>query len=326
MGIGPINEVTTLGYVYATLFNPLTSAKNYIVRKLGIQADRSGNSANPAYTPAAIRRITAASLGTLVATTSLSKNTGTAASTAEVRSTNVTTTFVGVTESRILGVTLPGAVGQVMGDYESTITPGDELVLKPGEGLALYQEQATGDVNLRYHLFVEWEEESNAAAAQFISFTISTSTIYFGTVSPTLARYASSTNILGSGTEVEAHTFAVVTNATNGYTVSAKGQTLTSGLFTINAIGGTATTSLVGTEQFGVRLTVSGGSGTSTSPYNSNAFAYAATATTSSQVASASVGDNATTTFSVRYLANITPITETEAYKANIVYVVTANF
>ena len=124
-------------------------------------------------------------------------------------------------------------------------------------------------------------------------------------MSPSIARYASSTNPQGSNTEVEAHSFSVLTNATNGYIVSAKGQTLTSGIITIAAIGAVATTSLVGTEQFGIRITAASGSGTSTSPYNTSAFAYAATATTSSQVANATVGDNATTTFSVRYIANI---------------------
>ena len=161
---------------------------------------------------------------------------------------------------------------------------------------------------------------------RFISFSISTSTIFLGTVSPSIARYASSTNILGSDTEVEAHTFSAITNAENGYTISAEGQTLTSGDDIIAAIGSVATTSLIGTEQFGIRLVAIGGSGTSTSPYNTSLFAYDATATTSSQVAHATVGDNATTTFSVRYLTNITTTTKQASYTANIIYVVTANF
>ncbi len=326
MTVGPFNQSLVAGFVYTTLFNPITSASNYIVRKLGMQVNRNAASAGATYTPVAIRRITAASLGTLVATTSISKNTGSASPTAEVRSNGVTATLSGVTDSRVLGVTSPGVVNQSFGVKESTITSGDEFVLHPGEGIALYQEQANGDTNSRYHFFLEWKESSTSTPAQFISFTISTSTIFLGITSPSAVRYASSTNILGSNTEVEAHTFNVITNATNGYTVSAKGQTLTSGVYTIAAIGGTATTSLIGTEQFGIRLVATGGSGTSTSPYNGSAFAYSATATTSSQVANSITGDNATTTFSVRYLTNVAPTTPAAAYTANIVYVVTANF
>jgi TPP-dependent pyruvate/acetoin dehydrogenase alpha subunit len=63
-----------------------------------------------------------------------------------------------------------------------------------------------------------------------------------------------------------------------------------------------------------------------TAPYNGSGFAYAATATTSSQVASASIGDSATTTYSVRYMVNIAPSTIPATYTANIIYTATANF
>jgi hypothetical protein len=43
-------------------------------------------------------------------------------------------------------------------------------------------------------------------------------------------------------------------------------------------------------------------------------------------VATASIGDNATSTFSVRYIANIAPITKTGSYTTGLVYVATANF
>ena len=326
MTIGPVNQSLVANFVYATLFNPVGSAKNFIIRKLGMQVDRSGAATTPTYTPVAVRRIVAASAGTLVATTSLSKNTGTTASVAEVRSNGVTASFVGVTDSRVLTVTSPGVVNQVFGDNEMKVAVGDELVLAPGEGIALYQEQANGDANSRYHFFLEWNEVSTSSPAQMISFSVSTSSVYFGTVSSALARFASSTNFDGSNLEVEAHTFTVNTNAASGYTVTTKGQTLTSASGTIAAIGGTAATSLIGTEQFGIRLVAFGGSGTSTSPYNGGGFAYAATATTSSQVANASVGDNATTTYSVRYIVNVAPITQPASYTANIIYVVTANF
>lgn len=326
MTIGPITQSLTANYVYASLFNPANSSKNYIVKNIGIQSNRSGAATVPAYTPITIRRITAASGGTLTATTSVSKNTSTSAPTAEVRSTGVTVTFVGVTASRLLGATISGLVNQIFGHYSSKITTGDEFILKPGEGIALYQESANGDANVRHHFSFEWDEESNAAPPQSITFSVSTSTIYFGVASAVLTRYASSTNPSGSNTEVEAHVFTVLTNATNGYTVTARGATLSSASSTIAAIGNTNTASIVGTEQFGIRIIGSGGSGTTTSPYGGSGFAYAATATTSSQVASASIGDNATTTFSVRYVANIAGITPSASYTTNIIFVATANF
>ena len=47
-------------------------------------------------------------------------------------------------------------------------------------------------------------------------------------------------------------TYTISTNAINGLTIRMLGNTLTSGTNTINAIGGTATTSALGTSQFGL--------------------------------------------------------------------------
>ena len=159
-----------------------------------------------------------------------------------------------------------------------------------------------------------------------LTFMISTSSVFLGQASPAYPRFASSTNQNGSDFEVQAHTFLVLTTASNGYVVTVRGATLTAGTSTISAIGATNTAPATGTSQFGVRMTASGGVGSVTSPYAASGFAYAATATTSSQVASASTGDNATTTFSVRYVANIAPTTPADSYTANIVFVATANF
>ncbi|TXI10810.1 MAG: hypothetical protein E6Q68_07420, partial [Polynucleobacter sp.] len=180
-----------------------------------------------------------------------------------------------------------------------------------------------------YDVYPELATAGGGPPSQDLSFTLSTSTIYFGTLSSASTRYASSTNTSGSATEVGAHTFAVNTNASSGYTVTVRGQTLTSQQNagnTITALGGTNTAPSVGSEQFGIRLTASGGIGAVTAPYAASGFAYAATATTTSQVASAASGDSATTTYSVRYMTNVAPITEAGSYRANIVYVVTANF
>lgn len=169
-----------------------------------------------------------------------------------------------------------------------------------------------------------------ATVAQSFTFTISTSTIYFGALSSVSQKFASSTNPLGDGAETIAHTLGVSTNAPSGYTVTIKGQTLTSlqnASNTITAIGATAASSTATTEQFGIRATTAGGTGsTVSSPYSSaTSYGYNATATTSAVLATGSGATN-TTTYSLRYVANIAALTEAGTYVANVVYVATANF
>ncbi len=165
---------------------------------------------------------------------------------------------------------------------------------------------------------------------QSLTFTVSTSTIYFGILGAGAAKFASSTNILGDTAETIAHTLAVGTNAPSGFTLSVRGQTLTSLQNinnTIDYIGGTAASSTIGVEQFGFRATEAGGTGVSVaSPYNSvSSYGYNATATSSAIVGTGS-GSTPTSTFSLRYVTNIGAITEAGTYTANLVYVATANF
>jgi hypothetical protein len=170
----------------------------------------------------------------------------------------------------------------------------------------------------------------SGTVSQSLTFSISTSTIYFGILSSGGAKFASSTNTAGDTTETIGHTLAVSTNAPSGFVLTVQGQTLTSlqnSANTITAIGGTETASVPGNEQFGFRATESGGVGTAVSaPYaSSTAYGYAATATSSSIVATGS-GSTPTSTFSVRYLTNIGAVTEAGTYAANLVYIATANF
>ncbi len=161
MSSGPVAGSTTSGYVYGTFFNPAGSSKNYVVKRVEIRVNRTGTLVAPGYIPATIRRVTAASAGTLVAATTIpKKHTGTADTTAEIRHTNVTATFAGVTDSRLLGVTVPGVVNEVIGQYEHAIVYQDELILKPGEGLALYQEATAGDGLLQFRFAFEWSEST----------------------------------------------------------------------------------------------------------------------------------------------------------------------
>lgn len=165
---------------------------------------------------------------------------------------------------------------------------------------------------------------------QSLTFTVSTSTIYFGVLGAGGAKYASSTNSAGDTTETIAHTLAVGTNAPSGFTLSVRGQTLTSqqnSANTIDAIGAIAASSTIGVEQFGFRATESGGVGVSVvSPFASaSSYGYSATASTSAVVATGS-GSTPTSTFSLRYVTNIGAVTEAGTYTASLVYVATANF
>lgn len=165
---------------------------------------------------------------------------------------------------------------------------------------------------------------------QSLTFTVSTSTIYFGILGAGAPKYASSTNTSGDTIETIAHTLNVGTNAPSGFTLSVRGQTLTSqqnSNNTIDYIGGTAASSTAGIEQFGFRATESGGVGVSVqSPFSSaSSYGYNATATTSATVAIGS-GSTPTATFSMRYVTNINSVTEAGTYTANLVYVATANF
>lgn len=165
----------------------------------------------------------------------------------------------------------------------------------------------------------------SATVAQSLSFTISSNTITFGTLSTSAARYADGST--GSASDTVAHTIAVGTNGTSGYTITVKGATLTSGLNTIDAIGGTPATSSTGTEQFGIYATKSGGTnGTIATPYaTSLSFGYDADASTATTFASGTSATN-TETYSLHYLANIAAITPAGSYTTSLTYVATANF
>jgi hypothetical protein len=163
----------------------------------------------------------------------------------------------------------------------------------------------------------------DATVSQAMTFTISTTSISFGTLSSAAPRFASST-AAGSASEVEAHNIVVGTNAAAGYTLTATGTTLTYGTNTIAPIGSSNTLIATGTEQFGLRAVASGGSGTVSAPYAAAGFAYA-TSSFPSAIATSLVA-SANTTYSMRYLANISSLTEAGIYNASLQYVATANF
>lgn len=170
----------------------------------------------------------------------------------------------------------------------------------------------------------------SATVQQSLTFTISTTTIYFGTLGVGDDKFASSTNSSGDSAETIAHTLTVATNAPSGYNLSIRGQTLTSqqnASNTISGIGSTVASSTLGTEQFGIRATSSGGTGaTIDATYSAlTSYGFDATATSSASLAVGS-GSTDTTTFGLRYVANVSGTTEAGTYVASLIYVATANF
>ncbi len=327
MSTGPVLGSLSSGYVYSTFFNPVSSGKDFSIKKIGIKANRRYLLAGAGYIPLTIRPITAASGGTLLTAANIpKKNASTTTTTAEIRNDNVTATLGQDTATRLMGVTIPGAVNQIYGDWEQYIYSGDDLILKPGQGLALYQESSAGDQSLLMHFIFEWAESDVSAPADSLTFSISDNAVGFGTLSASAARYATGDGT-GSGTETVAHTVTASTNASSGYAITIQGATLTSGANTITSIGGASTASTVGTEQFGIRITASGGDGAVVSPYNhATDYAYDATGSVSDIIASDADGDDVETTYSVRYIGNINAATEAGTYTSSITYVITANF
>jgi len=161
-----------------------------------------------------------------------------------------------------------------------------------------------------------------------LSFTVSDNTIYFGNLRTGGACFAQGTDpgyvTCPTTTETEAFTLSASTNAATGYTVSVQGTTLTSGANTIDALASNLPSS-PGTEQFGLRIDETGGSGIVSAPYAASGFAYTGTSSTPATVAT-STTPSSTTTYSVRYLANISATTEAGSYTTSHTYVATGNF
>ena len=154
--------------------------------------------------------------------------------------------------------------------------------------------------------------------------SISDNSISFGLLSASNDRYATGTS--GDDAEQIAHTIDVTSSGATGYSLYVQGDTLTrSGGGTIDAIGATPVASSLGTEQFGIRATVSGGTGAVASPYNhASNYGFNATAATQSTIGSAS--GPSTDTYFLRYLCNISAATEPGSYSATLTYTAVGSF
>lgn len=168
----------------------------------------------------------------------------------------------------------------------------------------------------------------NALVQPSISFSISDNSLFFGNLRTAGACFAQGTDpgavTCPTTVETEAFNFQAGTNATSGYIVTAQGATLTSGGNTITPLA-VNTASFPGNEQFGIRISATGGSGTVLAPFAASGFAWTPTASTAVIVANTSA-PSTTTTYSVREMANISSLTEAGTYTASQTYVITGTF
>jgi hypothetical protein len=145
---------TTAGYVYHSIFNPGTSTNLMAVRRIVINWVTV---AAAVYIEGALYRINAASGGTAFPATSVGKkDTSYPTPTVEIRHSDVTVTL----ENKMFNFITPGAAGQITGISNLSFDRGDgrsDIILRPGQGLALRQE-AAGNGNFRVSIMVEWEE------------------------------------------------------------------------------------------------------------------------------------------------------------------------
>ncbi len=162
-----------------------------------------------------------------------------------------------------------------------------------------------------------------------ITFSISNNNLGFGILSAYNPKYAT-TNGQGSENEIYGNKITASTNGTGGYTIYVQGDTLRSNSnpdFTIDPIGGLPTIPGAGNEQFGIRLSSSGGNGNPLYPYDDSIlYAFNATQTTSDAIAEDPDGDDIPTEYSIYYLSNISGGTEVSDYSTSITYIVASNF
>jgi hypothetical protein len=153
-----------------------------------------------------------------------------------------------------------------------------------------------------------------ASVDETLTFTLASATAALGTLSSSSTRSATST-------------MSASTNAATGYNITVSGSTV-AGLTT----SASPIVSSIGTSQFGINLAAnatpsvgsapSGGSGVAGTGYGvADQFKFLSGST----VASTSAPSN-TTTFTVSYIANITPSTPAGSYSTSLTYVATANF
>ncbi len=174
-----------------------------------------------------------------------------------------------------------------------------------------------------------------AQVNESITFTISDTTIGFGTITSSTGRWATSDTTgtdASATTPTSAHSMTIATNATGGYTITYNGATLTSGANTICQTPLTDCADVTddsdgnpGTEQFGISVSTSGDATIPAAYLRDSAASFEFKPSTTTTIVS-ETGPTATETISTSYLGNITGTTEAGAYSTNITYIATGTF
>jgi hypothetical protein len=240
---------------------------------------------------------------------------GAGATTAQVYTDNITVASVAAT----------GGVAGLQNNPEDYV---DTLNNKMNLKLRTSSSGATTNNSVRQWDFamvsIQWIE---VPFVETVTFSISDNSVGFGNLSSANARYATGDTLGSTVSSDIAHTITASSDATGGYVIALDANTLTCvacGTATITAIGGTPSVSTAGVEQYGMRIATSSGNGTLYSPYNTSDWAFDTTAFP--QVVASGDGDSVVTTYSIRYLANISPVTENGEYTSTATYIVTGTF
>jgi hypothetical protein len=274
-------------------------------------------------------------------------NSTTTASQVNVNNTNGASQWGVSTSTNVLTLTAPSSgslpsVGQVViiniGTNAIHQASGTQMLTNPSAGSYAIGVAGTVDSGTTTVTTISNAQVSlTATINQSLSFAILSSTstafsnsIYYGALSSSNVKFASSTNTAGDTASTTAHVLTVSTNAPAGYAITLQGDTLRNQNATstfITPIGATATGGVVGTNQFGIYTSASGGTGAVVNAtYNTtNKYGYNASTTVADLLAFGNV-PTTTTTFSIQYMTNITATQAAGAYSTSITYVGTSNF
>ncbi|MBI3956606.1 MAG: hypothetical protein HY340_01315 [Candidatus Kerfeldbacteria bacterium] len=163
-----------------------------------------------------------------------------------------------------------------------------------------------------------------------ITFTLSDTTIGFGTLTSSAGRWATgdlngAAASAGSNPDA-AHTMTIATNAQSGYAITYNGATLTSGGNTIDVASVSGDSDgTPGSEQFGLSVSTDGNA-TIASGYQRDTTAdFTWVASTTTTIVSEIVA-TATETISASYLGNIAATTEAGSYTTTVTYIASGTF
>ena len=166
------------------------------------------------------------------------------------------------------------------------------------------------------------------AVPNSLTFSLTGTSVGFGTLSTFAARYATSTPDTNGSSADSSDATVLTASATGGtsYSITVNG-TASGNSFLTFAVGNPAVASSTGTQQFGMRLIMNNplvGTGTVSSPYDTANWALDSTNFPST--VATGVSDGTTSNFGIRYICNISPATTYGTYSANLVFVITADY